>query len=117
MRGPFGIALDVNSDKMYWTNSDKIQRSNLDGTNVEDLVTTGLRDPVGIALDVGTKKMYWSDSEAGKVQRSNLDGTNVEDLVTGLRGPFGIALDTSGRSGSGGSPDPIVESPSVNVTP
>ncbi len=117
LRGPFGIALDVNSDKMYWTNSDKIQRSNLDGTNVEDLVTTGLRDPVGIALDVGTKKMYWSDSEAGKVQRSNLDGTNVEDLVTGLRGPFGIALDTSGRSGSGGSPDPIVESPSVNVTP
>ena len=30
----------------------KIQRSNLDGSNVEDLVTRGLRSPDRIALDV-----------------------------------------------------------------
>ena len=37
---------------MYWTDSDavKIQRSNLDGSGVEDLVTTGLDSPGGIAL-------------------------------------------------------------------
>ena len=48
--------------KMYWTdvNTDKIQRANLDGTGVEDLVT-GLSSPVGIALDLPGGKMYWVD--------------------------------------------------------
>ena len=37
---------------MYWTDTDtaKIQRANLDGSNVQDLVTTGLDRPNGIAL-------------------------------------------------------------------
>ena len=37
--------------KMYWTNisTGKIQRADLNGSNIEDLVT-GLRNPVGIAL-------------------------------------------------------------------
>ena len=39
--------------KMYWTNisTGKIQRADLNGSNIEDLVT-GLRNPVGIALDL-----------------------------------------------------------------
>jgi hypothetical protein len=39
---------------MYWTDVDtlKIQRADLDGMNVEDLVTTGLSFPFGIALDI-----------------------------------------------------------------
>ena len=42
------------AQKMYWTKSgtDKIQRADLDGSNVEDLVTTGLSSPSGIALDL-----------------------------------------------------------------
>ena len=38
--------------KLYWTDrgTDKIQRSNLDGSGVEDLVTTGLEHPAGLAL-------------------------------------------------------------------
>ena len=85
--------------KMYWTDWDteKIQRSNLDGSGVEDLVTTGLRSPSGLALDVSGGKMYWTDANARKIQRSNLDGSGVEDLVTrGLGFPIGIALDVSG---------------------
>jgi len=48
---PFGIALDLGAGKMYWTDAftDKIQRANLDGSDVEDLVT-GLVAPTGIAL-------------------------------------------------------------------
>ena len=39
--------------KMYWTDSgtDKVQRANLDGSHIEDIVTTGLRTPKGIAVD------------------------------------------------------------------
>ena len=91
------------ANKMYWTDwgTDKIQRSNLDGSDVEDLVTSGLVDPPDIALDVAGGKMYWTDYDLlggrHKIQRSNLDGSDVEDLVTsGLVGPNGIALDVAG---------------------
>ena len=85
--------------KLYWTDwgTDKIQRSNLDGSGVEDLVTTGLESPVGLALDVSGGKLYWTDFGTAKIQRSNLNGSGVEDLVTtGLEGPYGLALDVSG---------------------
>ena len=89
--------------KIFWTDEgtynspSKIQRANLDGSNIEDLVTQGLRYPSGIALDVEGGKMYWTDMNRGKIQRANLDGSDVRDLVTrGLRRPSGIALDVEG---------------------
>ena len=49
-----GMALDIAQGKIYWTNRerDKIQRANLDGTNIEDLVTIGVRFPLDIALGI-----------------------------------------------------------------
>ena len=81
---------------MYWTDprSGKIQRANLDSTDVEDLVT-GLDAPEGIALDVAGGKMYWTEVPAEKIRRANLDGTEVEDLVTSSH-PRAIALDVAG---------------------
>ncbi len=81
--------------KMYWTDSGtrKVQRANLDGSNIEDLVTTGLITPRGIAVDLSGGKMYWTVMDTDKIQQANLDGSNIEDLITtGLSGPFGIAL-------------------------
>ena len=92
-----------NTPKMYWTDvgTHKIQRANLDGSNIEDLITTGLIYPEGIALDLTGRKMYWTDGGTDKIQRANLDGSNIEDLIsTGLTssptGPEGIALDVAG---------------------
>ena len=82
-------------NKMYWTSERKIQRANIDGSEVEDLITTGFYDPfddAGIALDVGRGKMYWTNGRS-KIQRANIDGSEVEDLITELRSPSGIALD------------------------
>ena len=90
---PQSIALDVAGGKMYWTDSgtggpnsledDKIQRANLDGSNVETLLTfqNQLRVPRGIALDVAAGKMYWTDIVRDRIRRANLDGTEAEDLV------------------------------------
>ena len=85
--------------KLYWTDwgTDKIQRSNLDGSGVEDLVAgAGLDGPDGLALDMAGGKMYWVDAGTNKIQRADLSGANVEDLVTGLGIPYGLALDVSG---------------------
>lgn len=81
--------------RMYWTEAGghKIRRANLDGTGVQDLVTTGVVNPHGIALDLGSGKMYWTDFGTGKIQRANLDGSGAEDLMTGLSIPVGIALE------------------------
>ena len=87
------------ANRMYWTDTTagKLQRSNLDGSGVETLVTTGVEAPIGIALDVAGGKMYWTDPPADRIQRSNLDGSGVETLVTrGLEIPIGIALDVAG---------------------
>ncbi len=90
---PQSIALDVAGGKMYWTDSgtgganalqdDKIQRANLDGSNVETLLTfqNQLRLPRGIALDVAGGKMYWTDIARDRIRRANLDGTEPEDLL------------------------------------
>ena len=72
----------------------KLQRANLDGSNVEDLVITGLLHPLSLALDVAAGKIYWLDHKTQWIQRANLDGSNIEELVTtGLDGPSGLALD------------------------
>lgn len=85
------------SGKMYWADKGarKIQRANLDGTGVEDLVTTGLSLPTGLALDVGGGKMYWTDRGDFLLRRANLDGTAVEVLITELGDRIGISLDVA----------------------
>ncbi|MEM7126197.1 MAG: fibronectin type III domain-containing protein [Chloroflexota bacterium] len=95
---PVGIAFDPAARKIYWAdvNSDKIQRADLDGSNREDLVTSGLTSPNGIALDSTAGKMYWTDVSAGTIQPANLGGSTIEDLVTvGLAAPRGIAVDSA----------------------
>lgn len=100
-----GIALDVSGGKMYWTDESngKVWRANLNGGDIEDLVTLG--SPEGIALDVTAGKMYWTDDEGGKIMQSNLDGSDVEELVTELDNPGGIALVSIGPS----APEEIIE--------
>jgi len=67
------LALDTSLGKVYWTDTtlDKIQRANLDGTEVEDLIT-GLPFPDGIALDIDAGQMYWTDANEDKIQRANM---------------------------------------------
>lgn len=93
---PQGLAIDPVNRHIYWTDwvADKIQRSDLNGGNVTDIITTGLNLPEGIAIDPVNEKIYWVDSGTKKVQRANLDGSKIEDLVTYTEVNLdGIALD------------------------
>ena len=104
---PGSIALDPIVGKMYWTDdgtegeSDgRIRRADLDGSNVEDLVS-GLADPVGIALDLRAGRLYWADRHQGAIYRGALRDISPsgllldhEALVANLDRPYQIALDT-----------------------
>ena len=95
VQGPTSIAVDVTGDKMYWVDkrTDAIHRSNLDGTNVEDLLTE-VATPEDIALDLVADKMYWTQQGTGAIWRADLDGANGETLVE-VEDPQSIALDVA----------------------
>ena len=75
---------------IYWTEYESIHRSNLDGSDVEDLVKSRLRVPYDIALDAAGGKIYWTDDRG--ILRANLDGSDAELLLRELRYVHGIAL-------------------------
>lgn len=95
---PWGIALDIPGNKIYWTEHEakKVQRADLDGTNVEVLLTSQSTIPVGLALDGAENKMYWTDQGTNMIRRADLDGANSEDLAKALRTPVSLALDVAG---------------------
>ena len=82
---------------MYWVDkrTGSIRRANLDGIDVEDLVT-GMEDAKDIALDVVAGKMYWAEQGIGAIRRADLNGTDVETALAGIENPDGVALDIPG---------------------
>ena len=99
---PSGIAVDKIGGKIYWTDAlnSKIQRANMDGTVIEDVVSSGTLEPIGMALDLVNRHIYWTDRLANLIKRANLDGTNVQNIIS-LTGatifPEGIALDVPNK--------------------
>jgi hypothetical protein len=97
---PFAaIALDSLRDQMYWTESNKIRRANLDGSGLQDVITRSvprsgvLYRPVGLVVDSPRGKLYWTDEDYG-VRGANLNGT-ADWTLTGENPRFltGLALD------------------------
>ncbi|MFN0034254.1 MAG: PKD domain-containing protein, partial [Saprospiraceae bacterium] len=84
-----GIAYDDVNSKIYFsdfevTGTGNIWRCNLDGTNLEAIVSN-LTDPYGIALDLAAGKVYWVD-DLGNVSRANLDGSSQEIGLVNISG-------------------------------
>ena len=70
----------VAEGKIYWTDPTRgIQRANLDGTNVEQIVEADVRRPADIALDLLRGKIYWTDS--WNIYWSDLDGSSLQPFI------------------------------------
>lgn len=76
---PSDIALDMIRGKR------RIQRANFDGTDVEDVIASGLNLPIALSIDEKGGKIYWADWGSGVIARANLDGTNVERIFETLK--------------------------------
>lgn len=93
---PLAIDADPLRNKLYWTDqgAGKIRRSNLDGSNVQDIANVLPADgPQGIAVDYLSQRIYWTEESTGRIRRANLDGSGVTDILTGLDRPQGIDID------------------------
>ena len=100
-QGPSYSQPPIAEGKIYWANPKKgIHRSDLDGTDVEQLVESELRYPADIALDVLRGKMYWTDKwRGGGIYWSDLDGSDTKPLMDDdyrSEGATNIALDVDG---------------------
>jgi hypothetical protein len=102
---PWGIALDVSNEHIYFTDgkdfndsNSAVRRVDTDGTNFVTLSSSNsaVRQ---IELDLTGGKMYWS-AEAGlsggdgdAIYRANLDGTGRQTLASSLWNPRAMSLD------------------------
>ena len=92
---PFDIAFDAASGKIYLTNAwGKVQHLDVDGSNFQPNLITGLDTPRNLVLDVAGGRVYWTETtEASEhIRRANLDGSNVQNVATGLAAPLSLAL-------------------------
>ncbi|KAG5848887.1 low-density lipoprotein receptor-related protein 4-like isoform X1 [Anguilla anguilla] len=91
------IALDFHHSKelVFWSDVtlDRIMKANLNGSNVEEVVSTGLESPGGLAIDWIHDKLYWTDSGTSRIEVANLDGTHRKVLLwQSMEKPRAIAL-------------------------
>lgn len=80
LTSPF--AIDVTADSVFWSQvgtSNRLMRSNLDGSNVQTLMT-GL---TSYDFEVTASHIYLTTTD-GFVKRSNLDGSDLTTLASGL---------------------------------
>jgi hypothetical protein len=77
---PLGLTIDLDNSKLYWTSAasngtsvpGQISRSNLDGSSVEEVVTSGLDFPIGIALNTSAPLPVELVSFEGQIDRSDV---------------------------------------------
>ncbi len=98
----YAIALDLNADKVYWTDRSTIWRSNLDGTASETFLT-GLSVVQYLAVDGVGGELFWST--AAEVFRAPLDGSVAPvSIFTGDSWAITLSPDAAGLYyGSGSS--------------
>jgi DNA-binding beta-propeller fold protein YncE len=101
-----GIALDVESGKLYWTQKGgdnaeqgRILRANIDMPQEEtpsdrqdiELLYDALPEPIDLDIDPGTRTLYWTDR--GDPPRGNTVNRAPLDAASGKRPPPEIVFD------------------------
>ena len=97
------LALDPAAGKVYASSYSanrnafgRLQRANLDGSELENVGDRIHNGPVGLGVDHPAGKVYWARFwPEGGLQRANLDGSQVEDLLTDISADS-LALDFPG---------------------
>ena len=90
---PRGLALDAITANLYLTTADgKVQRLNVDGSNFQPNLITGLDAPGEVFVDAVGRNVYWTKQDS--IWRADLNGKNIEIVVTGFGTPTGIVIGT-----------------------
>lgn len=90
---PFGLALDDNLDRMFWTDQGSFElfRSNRTGGSVVSLLGSPMAEARGIGLHRENQEVYVGVHDSG-IEKYNYDGSGAATPVTAQRA-IGIAID------------------------
>ena len=79
---PNGLTIDREAQILYWADAslDKIESSNVDGTNRRIILQDGIHHPFSIVFFNST--LYWSDWEVDRIYSSKLIGSRSLGLST-----------------------------------
>jgi sugar lactone lactonase YvrE len=146
--GLFGSAANAATtgasvEKIYWTDANfggtataRISRADLDGSNVQPVVSPASLNDGYLAVDPVAGNIYWAAHTGGpgspSIDRVDLYGGNEQTIISGPFGPLGVAVDaqdgslfwtdstlhkvqTSNLDGTSGITDLVVE-PAVGYT-
>ncbi|KAL1499017.1 hypothetical protein AB1Y20_013534 [Prymnesium parvum] len=102
LRAPVGLAVDSQSETVYWTDWGEraIARCGVDGSEM-DRIVVGKRwqdHPFGLAIDPSTDTIMWSAAGNSAIRRATLSGDDMSIVSEGGRnswsatGPWGIAM-------------------------
>uniref|UniRef100_A0A8C1TDN1 Low density lipoprotein receptor-related protein 4 n=1 Tax=Cyprinus carpio TaxID=7962 RepID=A0A8C1TDN1_CYPCA len=103
MKNTIAIGVDAVEGKVYWSDSTlkKISRANINGTEHEDIISTGLMTTDGLAVDSVGRKIYWTDTGTNRIEVANLNGSMRKVLVwQNLDSPRAIRIEASDLNGS-----------------
>lgn len=84
---PVGLAVDSNTQQMFWSNDQNAKPFDSWATSIdfsganEKVFLNNLFDPQGMDTDEGAKKLYFTEHQGSKVHRCNYDGSDVETLM------------------------------------
>lgn len=93
---PYGIALDIANDLLYWTNpiESRVARSSLSGAGTILNFCSG-GNPAGVwltGIDLLNGELYWNSFSEDRTYRSPAAACNITTLNTGtIDGPWGMA--------------------------
>ena len=97
------ISFALGKSKIYWTEWYTISRANLDGSNVEDVITDRYL-PEDITIDTQNGKIFWIETNVaefknvelgtGTIHSADPNGKNIKEIRTGYKIPL-----EGGRSG------------------
>ncbi len=90
--GILDIALDLKNKKIYWVKTGGVMRANLDGSNVETVVTLkSYIQPPSIALNTKDGYVYWVNTANDNIMRASINNGTAEKLLH-ADAPDGISL-------------------------
>ncbi|XP_016314366.1 low-density lipoprotein receptor-related protein 2 isoform X1 [Sinocyclocheilus anshuiensis] len=80
---PRSLVLLPQKGIMFWSEiggQAQIERSGMDGSDREVVVSRGLERPVSVTVDILTDRLYWTDEKLRCIGSATLDGENIRLL-------------------------------------
>ena len=98
---PNGLTLDYQNQVLYWIDAslDKIESSNVDGTNRQLIVNFASSSPNyhPFAMSLFNNVLYWSDWGTDMIHSIFANGTSLTSLIRGFSFATGIEVVSGSR--------------------